>query len=134
MDSVHDLRKLLFERTELLRERSEMVDKLEKIVEEHKATIQHLRNEIDKFRQIVDYGLKLNYTNLQKWKRQGISAEPIKNDEKTIKKFSKPERYIFANLLLILGIFIKLIKIKIKTRLLFKKNEKNLIFQIQFDK
>ncbi|OXU24925.1 cGMP-dependent protein kinase, isozyme 2 forms cD4/T1/T3A/T3B isoform X2 [Nasonia vitripennis] len=94
MDSILDLKRLLYERSEALRRRDETIEMLERALEEREATIRYLQNEIDKFRQIVDLGRvapgPLNPT--QRLKRQAISAEPTRNDSKPIPKFSKPQR------------------------------------------
>lgn len=96
MDSVRDLRRLLYERTEELRRRDETVETLERGLEERDSTIRYLQNEIDKFRQIVDLdkiaGRPLNPAH--RLKRQAISAEPTRNDSQPIAKFSKPQRYV----------------------------------------
>ena len=95
MDSVRDLKRLLYERTEALRKRDEAVEALEKALEERDSTIRYLQNEIDKFRQIVDFNMVTGSLGpCQRLKRQAISAEPLRNDSKPIPKFSKPQRYL----------------------------------------
>lgn len=96
MDSIRDLKRLLYERTEALRRRDEVIEMLEKAVEERDAIIRYLQNEIDKFRQIVDFSLASSGIGpSQKAKRQAISAEPLTKDTKVIVKFQKPKRYNF---------------------------------------
>ncbi|KAL0126994.1 hypothetical protein PUN28_005375 [Cardiocondyla obscurior] len=93
MDSIRDLKRLLYERTEALRHRDEIVDVLEKALEERDAIIHYLQNEIDKFRQIVDLSLAPTVINSnQRLKRQAISAEPLRCDTKPVVKFPKPQR------------------------------------------
>ncbi|XP_029671261.1 cGMP-dependent protein kinase, isozyme 2 forms cD4/T1/T3A/T3B isoform X3 [Formica exsecta] len=94
MDSIRDLKRLLYERTEALRRRDETVDMLERVLEERDATIRHLQNEIDKFRQIVDLRLASNGINSNpRLKRKAISAEPLRNDTtKPVMRFTKPKR------------------------------------------
>ncbi|KAL6427876.1 hypothetical protein ACFW04_008364 [Cataglyphis niger] len=94
MDSIRDLKRLLYERTEALRRRDETVEMLERVLEERDATIRYLQNEIDKFRQIVDLRLVSNGMNSNpRLKRQAISAEPLRNDTtKPVVKFTKPKR------------------------------------------
>ncbi|CAL1674649.1 unnamed protein product [Lasius platythorax] len=94
MDSIRDLKRLLYERTEALRRRDETVEMLEKALEERDATIRYLQNEIDKFRQIVDLSLASNAINSNpRLKRQAISAEPLRSDAtKPVMKFTKPKR------------------------------------------
>lgn len=94
MDSIRDLKRLLYERTEALRRRDETVEMLERVLEERDATIRYLQNEIDKFRQIVDLRLASNGMNSNpRLKRQAISAEPLRNDTtKPVVKFTKPKR------------------------------------------
>lgn len=53
MDTIHHLKQLLYERTEELKIRDETIALLEKELDEKDAQIRHLRNEIDKFRQVV---------------------------------------------------------------------------------
>lgn len=95
MDSIRDLKRLLYERTEALRQRDETIEILEKTIEERENLIRYLRNEIDKFRQIVDLGMlqDLPLNPAQRLKRMAISAEPMTNDSEPIKKYSKPQRY-----------------------------------------
>lgn len=98
MDSVRDLKRLLYERTEALRKRDEAVESLEKALEERDATIRYLQNEIDKFRQIVDFNMVTGPMGpYRRLKRQAISAEPLKHDSKPIPKFSKPQRYLIIH-------------------------------------
>lgn len=93
MDSVRDLKRLLYERTEALRQRDETVEKLEKILNERDSTIRYLQNEIDKFRQIVELSMTTGPLGTrQRLKRLAISAEPLRIDSKPIAKFSKPHR------------------------------------------
>ncbi|XP_029162719.1 cGMP-dependent protein kinase, isozyme 2 forms cD4/T1/T3A/T3B isoform X2 [Nylanderia fulva] len=95
MDSIRDLKRLLYERTEALRRRDETVEMLEKVLEERDATIRYLQNEIDKFRQIVDVSLMASNAidSNPRLKRQAISAEPLRNDTaKPVVKFTKPKR------------------------------------------
>ncbi|XP_044004609.1 cGMP-dependent protein kinase, isozyme 2 forms cD4/T1/T3A/T3B isoform X3 [Aphidius gifuensis] len=93
MDSVRDLKRLLYERTETLKQKDELVEKLEKTLNERDATIQYLQNEIDKFRQIVDLSMSNGALGTrQRFKRLAISAEPLRNDTKPIVKFNKPNR------------------------------------------
>lgn len=94
MDSIRDLKRLLYERTEALRRRDEVIELLEKAVEERDITIHYLQNEIDKFRQIVDFSLSSGGIGpAQRAKRQAISAEPLTKDARVIVKFQKPKRY-----------------------------------------
>lgn len=94
MDSVRDLKRLLYERTETLKQKDELVEKLERTLNERDATIQYLQNEIDKFRQIVDLSMSNGALGTrQRFKRLAISAEPLRNDTKPIVKFNKPTRY-----------------------------------------
>ncbi|XP_026674982.1 uncharacterized protein LOC113465164 [Ceratina calcarata] len=90
MDSIRDLKRLLYERTEALRRRDEVIEFLEKALDERDVTIRYLENEIDKFRQIVD--LKLAPEQVHRAKRQAISAEPIGKDSGVIVKFQKTQR------------------------------------------
>lgn len=94
MDSIRDLKMLLYERTEALRQRDEQVELLERALEEREATIRYLQNEIDKFRQIVElgYGKSGPLNPTQRLKRQAISAEPLGLVTKPIPKVSKPQR------------------------------------------
>lgn len=93
MDSVRDLKRLLYESTESLRQRDERVETLEKALDERDATIRYLQNEIDKFRQIVELSLSTGRLSPRKRsKRQAISAEPLKIDSKPLVKFTKPQR------------------------------------------
>ncbi|XP_076633304.1 cGMP-dependent protein kinase for isoform X3 [Colletes latitarsis] len=93
MDSIRDLKRLLYERTEALRRRDEIIDLLEKALEERDVTIRYLQNEIDKFRQIVDFSLTSGAIGPgQRAKRQAISAEPLPKDAKVIVKFQKSQR------------------------------------------
>ncbi|KAG5322615.1 KGP1 kinase, partial [Pseudoatta argentina] len=93
MDSIRDLKRLLYERTEALRRRDEIVEILEKALEERDATIRYLQNEIDKFRQIVELNLASTAIDSnQRLKRQAISAEPLRSDTKPVMKFTKPQR------------------------------------------
>ena len=94
MDSIRDLKRLLYERTEALRQRDETVEMLERMLAERDAKIRYLQNEIDKFRQVVDHGVLLSgpLNPSQRLKRQAISAEPSRNDSKPIPKYSKPQR------------------------------------------
>lgn len=94
MDSIRDLKRLLYERTEALRRRDETVEALEKALEEHEATIRYLQNEIDKFRQIVDLSRLASgaIDSNQRLKRQAISAEPLRSDVKPVVKFNKTQR------------------------------------------
>lgn len=93
MDSIRDLKRLLYERTEALRRRDEIVEVLEKALEERDITIRYLQNEIDKFRQIVDLSLASTAIDSnQRLKRQAISAEPLRGDTKPVMKFTKPQR------------------------------------------
>ncbi|CAD1468675.1 unnamed protein product, partial [Heterotrigona itama] len=93
MDSIRDLKRLLYERTEALRRRDDVIELLEKAVEERDITIHCLQNEIDKFRQIVDFSLSSGGIGpAQKAKRQAISAEPLTKDTRVIIKFHKPKR------------------------------------------
>ncbi|KYN01615.1 cGMP-dependent protein kinase, isozyme 2 forms cD4/T1/T3A/T3B [Cyphomyrmex costatus] len=94
MDSIRDLKRLLYERTEALRRRDEIVEILEKALEERDATICYLQNEIDKFRQIVELNLASTAIDCcnQRLKRQAISAEPLRSDTKPVVKFTKPQR------------------------------------------
>lgn len=64
-------------------------------LEERDATIRHLQNELDKYRQIIDLNVTSNLgPSGQRAKRQAISAEPpLRNDGKPLKKFSKSQRY-----------------------------------------
>ena len=99
MDSVRDLKRLLYERSETLRRRDETIEMLERALEERDATIRYLQNEIDKFRQIVDLGVVPSPLHpTQRLKRQAISAEPLRNDSTPIPKFNKPQRYTAATL------------------------------------
>lgn len=95
MDSIRDLKRLLYERTEALRRRDEMIEILEKTIDERDSTIRYLQNEIDKFRQIVDFSLASSgIASGQRAKRQAISAEPLARDSRMIvQKFPKPQRY-----------------------------------------
>lgn len=94
MDSIRDLKRLLYERTEALRRRDEVIEMLEKALEERDITIRYLQNEIDKFRQIVDFSLaSTGIGSGQRAKRQAISAEPLTKDTRVIVKFQKPQRY-----------------------------------------
>lgn len=100
MDSIRDLKRLLYERTEALRRRDEVIEILEKALEERDTTIRYLQNEIDKFRQIVDFSLVPGGIGSgQRSKRQAISAEPLSKDTKVIVKFQKPQRYSIFDLL-----------------------------------
>ncbi|XP_076168636.1 cGMP-dependent protein kinase for isoform X3 [Ptiloglossa arizonensis] len=93
MDSIRDLKRLLYERTEALRRRDDIIELLEKALEEREITIRYLQNEIDKFRQIVDISLASGGIGPgQRAKRQAISAEPLSKDTKVIVKFQKPQR------------------------------------------
>lgn len=93
MDSIRDLKRLLYERTEALRRRDEIVEILEKALEDRDATIRYLQNEIDKFRQIVDLSMASTAIDPnQRLKRQAISAEPLRGDTKPVVKFPKPQR------------------------------------------
>lgn len=93
MDSIRDLKHLLYEQTEALRRKDEMVEILEKAVDERDATIRYLQNEIDKFRQIVEISMVDGPMGPgQRAKRQAISAEPLRNDAKPILKYNKPQR------------------------------------------
>lgn len=94
MDSIRDLKRLLYERTETLRRREETVEMLEKALEERDAMIRFLQNELDKYLQIVDRSLALSCAigANQRLKRQAISAEPLKNDVKPARKYIKSER------------------------------------------
>ncbi|XP_046753313.1 cGMP-dependent protein kinase, isozyme 2 forms cD4/T1/T3A/T3B isoform X3 [Diprion similis] len=93
MESVRDLKRILYERTEALRRRDEAVEALEKALDERDDTIRYLQNEIDKFRQIVEYSMSSGPLRPgQRPKRQAISAEPIRKDSRPIAKFSKPQR------------------------------------------
>ncbi|XP_011339725.1 cGMP-dependent protein kinase, isozyme 2 forms cD4/T1/T3A/T3B isoform X3 [Ooceraea biroi] len=93
MDSIRDLKRLLYERTEALRRRDETVEALESALEERDATIRYLQNEIDKFRQIVDLSLASSAIGSNpRLKRQAISAEPLRGDTKPVIKFAKPRR------------------------------------------
>ncbi|KAG5326588.1 KGP24 protein, partial [Acromyrmex heyeri] len=93
MDSIRDLKRLLYERTEALRRRDEIVEILEKALEERDATIHYLQNEIDKFRQIVELNLaSIAIDSNQRLKRQAISAEPLRSDTKPVVKFTKLQR------------------------------------------
>lgn len=97
MDSIRDLKRLLYERTEALRRRDEIIEMLEKAVEDRDTTIRYLQNEIDKFRQIVDFGLTSGGIGPgQRAKRQAISAEPLTKDTKVV-KFQKQQRYKVAS-------------------------------------
>lgn len=94
MDSIRDLKRLLYERTQALRRRDDVIEILEKALEERDATIRYLQNEIDKFRQIVDFSLASGAIGPgQRSKRQAISAEPLTKDSRVIVKFQKPQRY-----------------------------------------
>ncbi|OAD56700.1 cGMP-dependent protein kinase, isozyme 2 forms cD4/T1/T3A/T3B [Eufriesea mexicana] len=93
MDSIRDLKRLLYERTEALRRRDEVIEMLENALEEKDITIRYLQNEIDKFRQIVDFSLASGGIGPgQRAKRQAISAEPLSKDTRVIVKFQKPQR------------------------------------------
>lgn len=99
MDSIRDLKRLLYERTEALRRRDDIIELLEKALEEREITIRYLQNEIDKFRQIVDISLASGGIGPgQRAKRQAISAEPLSKDTKVIVKFQKPQRYTVQQL------------------------------------
>lgn len=52
MDTVTQLKQMLYEKTEELKIRDETIGMLEKELDEKDAQIRHLRNEIDKFRQV----------------------------------------------------------------------------------
>jgi len=93
MDSIRDLKRLLYERTEALRRRDETVEALERALEERDATIRYLQNEIDKLRQIVDLSLASSAIDSNpRLKRQAISAEPLRSDTKPVVKFAKSRR------------------------------------------
>ncbi|KAL7301057.1 hypothetical protein TKK_0006329 [Trichogramma kaykai] len=95
MESTRDLRHLLHERTEALRSKDETIERLERELDEREDTILYLKNEIDKFRQIVDHGVVSSgpLNPAQRLKRQAISAEPLhNNDTQPIQKFSKSQR------------------------------------------
>lgn len=95
MDSIRDLKRLLYERTEALRRRDETVEVLERALEERDALIRYLQKEIDRFRQIVDRGLVSDNVGAnQRSKRQAISAEPLplRSDAKPVVKFTKTQR------------------------------------------
>ena len=95
MDSIRDLKRLLYERTATLRRREEVIELLEKAVEERDITIHYLQNEIDKFRQIVDFSLLSGGIGpAQRAKRQAISAEPLTKDTGIIVKFHKLRRFV----------------------------------------
>ena len=94
MDSIRDLKRLLFERTEALRRKDEAVENLERALDERDATIRYLQNEIDKFRQIVELSMSTRPLGPgQRSKRQAISAEPLRNCTRIVVKFPKPQRY-----------------------------------------
>ncbi|XP_025155558.1 cGMP-dependent protein kinase, isozyme 2 forms cD4/T1/T3A/T3B isoform X3 [Harpegnathos saltator] len=96
MDSIRDLKRLLYERTEALRRRDETVEALERALEERDVLICYLQKEIDRFRQIVvDQSLASdNIGASQRSKRQAISAEPLplRSDAKPVVKFTKTQR------------------------------------------
>lgn len=92
MDSIRDLKRLLYERTEALRRRDENVEALEKALDERDAIIYHLRKELEKFRQIIDLSLGSAIGSNQRSKRQAISAEPLRNDTRPVVKFTKTQR------------------------------------------
>lgn len=93
MDSVQDLKRLLYERAEVLKKREEKIEALEKLVEERENTICYLQNEIDKFRQIVELSINTVALNPRlRAKRQAISAEPSSYDTEPLVKFTKPGR------------------------------------------
>lgn len=93
MDSVQDLKRLLYERTESLKRREERIEMLEKLLEERESTICYLQNEIDKFRQIVELSMNAGALNPRlRSKRQAISAEPSIYDSEPLVKFIKPQR------------------------------------------
>lgn len=96
MSIVRELERRLAEREEDIIRRNEVIKYLEKELDERDATIRHLRNEIDMFRQVVrpitqhmvNQQLSVHGTNNNgdaEWdpttrlrtKRQAISAEPI---------------------------------------------------------
>lgn len=52
MDTIHHLKKLLYEKTEEVKIRDETISLLERELDDKDAQIRHLRNEIDKFRQV----------------------------------------------------------------------------------
>ncbi|KAH0547228.1 hypothetical protein KQX54_017726 [Cotesia glomerata] len=93
MDSVQDLKRLLYEQTEVLKKREEKIEALEKLIEERENTICYLQNEIDKFRQIVELSINTVALNPRlRAKRQAISAEPSSYDTEPLVKFAKPTR------------------------------------------
>ena len=93
MSLVRELERRLAEKeTEIIR-RNEVITYLEKELDERDASIRHLRNEIDKFRQVVrpitqqlvcGYNTNSDPSSVEwdpverlRTKRQAISAEPI---------------------------------------------------------
>lgn len=110
METIEYLQNVLFEQNEMLRQKDETIERLEILIGQQEETIRKLQNKIDQFQQVVDYGLKIDYMRSHiKWKRLGISAEPLKNNEMIlVPKFEKPERYFlfFFNLKLLESYFV----------------------------
>ena len=90
---MDELKQLLRLKNEELKDKDELIDLLEKEVNEREETILYLKNEIDKFRQIVDLGKVAVPKQVQKLKRQAISAEPLEiNAQNKLKDFAKVEK------------------------------------------
>lgn len=112
-ETIETLRHLLHAKDEELRAKDELLFRLESDLKEKEAQIVHLRNEIDKFRQVVqpitqkiitkqlslgdaDAGWELEGKKgvELRTKRQAISAEPLSNrssDEYLIMKTPKSQ-------------------------------------------
>lgn len=113
-ETIRTLRRLLQEKTDELRLREDTIAMLERELEDRDALIRHLKNEIDKFRQVVrpitqkiitkqiNLGDDVPWTVVEKAKavptgehrikRQAISAEPINSqleEEQQITKIPK---------------------------------------------
>ncbi|KAK1122119.1 hypothetical protein K0M31_009956 [Melipona bicolor] len=94
-DSKQHLKLLLTEMTETLRHRVEVIKLLQKNLDDQDATIRHLQNELDKYRQIVGLNLSSGIIGpIQRMKRQAISAEPLTKDTTAITKVHKPQRFV----------------------------------------
>lgn len=112
-ETILALKRLLSDKIEELKLREETITLLEKELDDKDAQIFYLKNEIDKFRQVVkpltqkiitkqitlDDDLKetkicLAPTNEPRIKRQAISAEPLQHYGHEIVKIPKCVRYV----------------------------------------
>lgn len=96
-EAVLSLKRLLHDQSLELRKRQEIIDDLQKELQEKDGEIKYLKNEIDKFRQVVspltqkiitkqftffdegsEFSVPVSNNNVeQRIKRQAISAEPL---------------------------------------------------------